>query len=127
MRNLFLLTAAGAALAWGAQAQAPKTTPDPSPPASPSADPPASSATGAGANTAAAAADLAAVLSVKDSSGAQIGQIADLKADASGKRVATIKMGASTFAVDADRLAVENGSATINATQSQLQSMLKKK
>jgi uncharacterized protein YrrD len=66
-------------------------------------------------------------LPVKDKTGATIGQVADVKADASGKQVATIKMGADTFAVDTSALAVDNGAAMINATQAELKAMLPKK
>jgi hypothetical protein len=64
---------------------------------------------------------------VKDKTGANIGQVTDVKADASGKQVATIKMGADTFAVDTAALAVDNGAAMINATQAELKAMLPKK
>jgi hypothetical protein len=40
--------------------------------------------------------------------------------------VATIKMGADTFAVDGSNLAVQDGAAVVNATQAELQSMIKK-
>jgi uncharacterized Zn-binding protein involved in type VI secretion len=63
---------------------------------------------------------------VKDNTGATIGQITQLKPDASGKQVATIKMGSDTFAVDGANLAVQDGAATINATQAELQGMIKK-
>jgi hypothetical protein len=66
-------------------------------------------------------------LPVKDKTGASIGQVTEVKADASGKQVATIRMGADTFAVDTSALAVDNGTATINATQSELKAMLPKK
>jgi len=122
MWNLFLSTAASVALAWSAHAPPATPNADPStPPAATSAAP-----TGVGVNAAASAADLSVGLSVKDSAGVAIGQITDLKTDAAGKRVATIKMGASSFKVEADRLAVENGAATVNATEAQLRDMLKK-
>jgi hypothetical protein len=63
-------------------------------------------------------------LPVTDKTGAKIGSVADVKTDASGKKVATIKMGADTFAVDTSALAVENGSAKINASQAEIRSML---
>jgi hypothetical protein len=66
-------------------------------------------------------------LPVKDKTGASIGQVTEVKADASGKQVATIRMGADTFAVDTSALAVDNGAAMINATQAELKSMLPKK
>jgi hypothetical protein len=66
-------------------------------------------------------------LPVKDKTGANIGQVTEVKADASGKQVATIRMGADTFAVDTSALAVDNGAAMINATQAELKAMLPKK
>jgi hypothetical protein len=65
-------------------------------------------------------------MSVKDNSGAIIGEITGLKADPSGKQVATIKMGSDAFSVETDRLAVKDGSAMINASQAELKAMLKK-
>jgi hypothetical protein len=101
-----------------------------SPPASTApadtAAPPATASTGAAADTSAATAALAVGLTVKDNTGAAIGQITQLKPDASGKQVATIKMGADTFAVDGANLAVRDGAAVVNATQAELQSMIKK-
>jgi hypothetical protein len=73
-----------------------------------------------------AAASLAAGLPVKDKTGMTIGSVTDVKTDASGKKVAMIKMGADNFAVDASALAVENGAATINATRSEISTMLGK-
>jgi hypothetical protein len=52
--------------------------------------------------------------------------ITQLKPDAAGKQVATIKMGQDTFAVDGANLAVKDGAAVVNATQAELQSMIKK-
>ena len=65
-------------------------------------------------------------LSVKDNTGATIGQITQVKPDASGKQTATIKMGADSFAVDTSALVVQNGAAVINSTQAELQGMIKK-
>jgi ABC-type oligopeptide transport system substrate-binding subunit len=90
------------------------------------ATPPATANTGAAADTSAATAALAVGLTVKDNTGHAIGQITQLKPDASGKQVATIKMGADTFAVDGANLAVQDGAAVVNATQAELQSMIKK-
>lgn len=84
------------------------------------ADAAAPSAGAAGAN-----ASVTAGMTVKDKTGASIGQVADVKTDG-GKTMATIKMGADTFAVDAANLGVADGSATINATQAEIQQMLKK-
>ena len=96
--------------------------------------PPASQApsasTGAAANTNATAAaptvPVTAGLTVKDNTGAAIGQVADVKTDASGKSMATIKMGTKSFQVPASNLAVENGAATINLTKAQIDAQLPK-
>jgi hypothetical protein len=61
-------------------------------------------------------------MSVKDNTGALIGEVTDLKGG-----VATIKMGSDTFTVDSSKLAVQGGAATINATQAELKKMLPKK
>jgi hypothetical protein len=87
----------------------------------------ASAATAPATGAVAGAAAITAGLPVKDKTGAAIGQVTDVKADASGKQVATIKMGADTFAVDTSSLAVDNGAATINATQAEIKAMLPKK
>jgi hypothetical protein len=84
---------------------------------------------GAGASTSNAPATGAAVtagLPVKDKNGATIGSVADVKTDTSGKKVATIKMGAESFAVDTSALAVDNGAAVINATQAEIKQMMPK-
>ena len=81
----------------------------------------ASAATNSSAN-----APIASGLSVKDNTGATIGQITQVKPDASGKQTATIKMGADSFAVDTSALVVQNGAAVINSTQAELQGMIKK-
>jgi hypothetical protein len=75
---------------------------------------------------AAATSEVAAGQSVKDNTGAVIGQVSEVKPDASGKATATIKMGADVFAVDTAALAVQDGAAVINATQAEIQAMLKK-
>lgn len=116
------LTTALPAFAQTMGAAGPKTATPPADTAP--ATPPAS--TGAATDTSATAAALAVGLSVKDNTGATIGQITQLKPDASGKQVATIKMGSDTFAVDGANLAVQDGAATINATQAELQGMIKK-
>ncbi|HEX5378898.1 MAG TPA: hypothetical protein VFW47_10005 [Phenylobacterium sp.] len=97
----------------------------------PSAETPAAATspaatTGAKADASATAATLAVGLSVKDNTGATIGSITQIKPDTTGKQVATIKMGTETFAVDGANLAVQDGSAVINATQAELQGMIKK-
>jgi hypothetical protein len=87
-------------------------------------------ATGAAANTnataAAPTAPVTAGLTVKDNTGAEIGQVSDVKADASGKSMATIKMGTKSFQVPAANLAVDNGAATINLTKAQIDAQLPK-
>lgn len=84
------------------------------------------SAASAGADASATASTLAVGATVKDNTGASIGTVTDVKPDATGKQVATIKMGADTFAVETDKLAIADGTATINATQAELKAMLKK-
>jgi hypothetical protein len=66
-------------------------------------------------------------MAVKDNTGATIGSVADVKTGADGKKTATIKMGADTFAVDTSSLAVASGAATVNASQAEIKDMLKKK
>lgn len=113
----FLPFLAAMAIAAPAAAQSP----------APSGEKPADAAASAPAAEASAASSLSAGLAVKDKTGATIGQVADVKADASGKTMATIKMGADTFAVDAASLAVDDGAAVINATQAEIKDMMKKK
>jgi hypothetical protein len=82
-----------------------------------------------GAPSATPAAPAAAVvtgMTVKDNTGAAIGQISELKPDASGAQMATIKMGTDTFTVAAAALGVQNGAAVINLTQAQLQAQIHK-
>jgi hypothetical protein len=79
-----------------------------------------------GADASATAATLAVGATVKDKTGASIGQVTAVKPDPGGKQVATIKMGTDTFAVETDKLAIADGSATINATQAELKAMLAK-
>lgn len=96
-------------------AQAPAPT-QPSPPS-------ATAATGADTSAkAAGGASLMTGMSVKDNTGALIGEVSGLKGG-----VATIKMGSDTFTVDGDKLGVANGVATINASQAELRKMLPKK
>lgn len=73
---------------------------------------------------AAAPAPVAAGQDVKDSTGAVIGSVAEVKADASGKTLATIKMDDKTFAVDVAMLAVRDGAVLINASKTELEGML---
>jgi hypothetical protein len=86
---------------------------------------------GAGASSssapaASASAPVTTGLPVKDKNGTTIGSVADVKTDPSGKKVATIKMGADSFAVDTSALAVDNGAAVINATQAEIKNMMPK-
>lgn len=141
--NQSLALAAAAALilsAAPAMAQTAKTPADPASPPTTSAtekppvpadqpaDTSASTSTGAAASASAAGADVSVKtgMSVKDNTGATIGQISDVKAGADGKTTATIKMGADSFAVDVASLAVADGAATVNATHADIKKMLKK-
>jgi hypothetical protein len=118
----YLAIAATLALAGPALAQAPSSGPAKAPPTSdPSASPPAAAGTDAAANVGAST-SLTTGMSVKDNTGALIGEVTDLKGG-----VATIKMGSDTFTVDSSKLAVQGGAATINATQAELKKMLPKK
>jgi hypothetical protein len=81
--------------------------------------------TGAAIDTSANA-PITSGLSVKDNTGATIGQITQLKPEAGGKQTATIKMGADSFAVDTSALVVQNGVAVINSSQAELKGMIKK-
>lgn len=63
---------------------------------------------------------------VKDSTGATIGSIAEVTAGPGGQQVAVIKMGADSFTVETAKLQVVAGAATVNATQAQIQAMMKK-
>ena len=83
-------------------------------------------ATGASTDASASVPIPTSGLSVKDNTGATIGQITQVKPDGSGKQTATIKMGLDSFAVDTAALVVQNGSAVINSTQAELQGMIKK-
>jgi hypothetical protein len=86
---------------------------------------PSSASTPSGTNAAAnagASAEVASGMSVKDNTGAVIGQVTAVKGD-----MATIKMGADTFTVDTSKLGVQGGAATINASQAELKKMLPKK
>lgn len=129
MRQVLSAAAVVAALGLAAPAFAQTTTSsDAAPAAEASADAKAGASADAAAPSAASAganASVTAGMTVKDKTGASIGQVADVKTDA-GKTMATIKMGSDTFAVDATNLGVADGSATINATQAEIQQMLKK-
>jgi hypothetical protein len=133
MRSILTFGAAALALSLAAPAFAQGTATDEPSTSSSTADPAAgasssstSATSAAGSDASATAATLAVGASVKDKTGATIGSVTEVKPDATGKQVATIKMGADTFAVETDKLAVADGSATINATQAELKAMLKK-
>jgi hypothetical protein len=110
---------------------APPTSAPASPPADESSPPsdaqaPSTSASPApGADAGATVPDTAG-LPVKDNTGATIGKVMQVRPDAGGKQTAVIAMGADTFAVDTAALAVQNGSAVINASQADIQGMIKK-
>ena len=116
MRSYLILGATALALCVALPAAAQTT-------AASGAMPSSQPATGTAADT---SATIAAGLAVKDNTGATIGEITQVKPDASGKQTATIKMGAESFAVDASALVVQNGAAVINSTQAELQGMIKK-
>ena len=103
-------------------------------PATPAAPPPATAAPaqpapagpGAAPGAASAAGKVAVGMSVKDKAGVALGEVTELKADSSGKQIATIKMGADTFSVEADKIGVQSGAGMINLTQAEIQAMIKK-
>jgi len=89
----------------------------------PATGPDTTANTGTAANTNATV--LSTGLTVKDNTGAAIGQITDMTADTSGAgSLVTIAMGADKFRVPSDKLAVQNGAAMINLTQAQIQDEL---
>ena len=103
-------------------ASQPSATDQTPPPAAGSAAPSAS--TGSNAN-ASVPAQLSAGLTVKDNTGASIGQVASIDTDSkTGEKMATIKMGKDSFRLPADRLAVADGAATVNLSQAQIQAQL---
>jgi hypothetical protein len=67
---------------------------------------------------------LAPGLPVKDKTGATIGSVEDVNTDSQGNQIASIRMGADQFAVDASALAVDNGAAVINATRDEIEAKL---
>ena len=115
MRSILTFGAAAFALAIAAPALAQTTAP-----AAPVQDP----ATAAAPAPAAAAAPVTAGQPVKDNSGAVIGSVAEVKPDATGKTMATIKMDDKTFAVDVANLAVRDGATLINASKAEIEGML---
>jgi hypothetical protein len=114
MRSFLTLGAAALALAVAAPALAQT--------AAPAQDPAA--ATAPAPAPAAAAAPVTAGQPVKDNTGAVIGSVAEVKPDATGKSMATIKMDDKTFAVDVANLAVRDGATLINASKAEIEGML---
>ncbi|MDR6529673.1 hypothetical protein J2800_000388 [Caulobacter rhizosphaerae] len=128
MRSFLTLGAAAVALAIAAPALAQTTTPT-APAQDPAAAAPAQDSTTAPTGTSAptsatATAPVTAGQPVKDNSGAVIGSVAEVKPDATGKSMATIKMDDKTFAVDVANLAVRDGATLINASKAEIEGML---
>lgn len=119
MRSFLTLGAATIALAIAAPALAQTTAP--AAPAASTQDPAAAATTPA---PTAAPAPVTAGQQVKDNSGAVIGSVAEVKPDATGKSMATIKMDDKTFAVDVANLAVRDGATLINASKAEIEGML---
>ena len=115
MRSFLTLGAATIALAIAAPALAQTTAP-----AAPTQDP----ATAAAPAPTTAAAPVTAGQPVKDNTGAVIGSVAEVKPDAAGKPMATIKMDDKTFAVAVNNLAVRDGATLINASKAEIEGML---
>ena len=125
MRKLLASTACAALFTLAAPAlAAPPEATGAVNPAPTTAAPSAPAASGVDAS---ATASVTSGMSVKDNTGAIIGEVTAVKPDASGQNLATIKMGADVFTVETNKLALAGGSATINATQAELKSMLPKK
>src|SRR5579871_6817182 len=125
MKSLSPAALAAASLVFAGPALA--ATPPPAGGA-PTTTPPADSTAGAPSATAAGVnASVTVGMPVKDNTGAQIGQVSAVGPDSSGKTMATVKMGAQVFSVDASVLAVAGGAATINATKAQIEAQLPKK
>jgi len=118
MRSILTLGAAALALAVAAPALAQTAAPAQDPAAA------AAPAPAAAAAAPATAAPVAAGQPVKDNTGAVIGSVAEVKPDATGKSMATIKMDDKTFAVDVKNLAVQDGATLINASKAEIQGML---
>ncbi len=110
MRSILTFGAAALALAVAVPALAQTTAP--------AQDPAASAA------PARAAAPVTVGQPVKDNTGAVIGSVAEVKPDAAGKPMATIKMDDKTFAVDVAMLAVRDGATLINASKAEIEGML---
>jgi hypothetical protein len=126
------LLASSAALAQSSAAPvqtAPGATssqPPASAPAASSQAPTASTGAAANANaTTSSTAQLTPGLTVKDRTGAAIGQIADISTDTkTGQQLATIQMGSESFRLPTDRLGVFNGAANVNLTQADIEAQL---
>jgi hypothetical protein len=121
MRSFLTLGAATIALAIAAPALAQTTAP-----AAPAQDPAAAAAPAPAAEAApaAAATPVTAGQPVKDNTGVVIGSVAEVKPDATGKSMATIKMDDKTFAVAVNNLAVRDGATLINASKAEIEGML---
>lgn len=87
--------------------------------------PSAESRSSAASTMAPSATTLAVGQTVKDKTGAVIGEISELKPGPSGQ-AATVKMGDQSFVIGADSLVVQDGAAVINATQAELREMIAK-
>jgi hypothetical protein len=125
------LAVAGPALAQTAGATMPAPAGVSATPPAAAASPGMSASPGASASTEAAApaaptaaASVTSGMTVKDKTGAPIGQVAEVKAGADGQPVATIKMDDKTFAVATASLGVSGGAATINATKAEVAAMM---
>lgn len=105
----------------------PSTGATPATPPSTSSDEDTSSTGAASASASGTNVSVTSGMSVKDNTGATIGSITDVRTDSAGRKTATIKMGADTFAVDTNVLAISGGAATVNASQAEIKTMLKKK
>ena len=116
MRKLMICTLSMAGMAWSAAALAQTGKTAVNPPA----------ATGATSDTTTTSGGLKAGLSVKDSAGVAVGTLSELKTDASGKRWATIRVGADDVSVEADKVKAKDGAATVDMTQAQLKGLVKK-
>ena len=116
MRLVHPFVAALLAIPTIAMAQAPGSSQESAtPPAAPSAE----------AAATPAVATVTAGMPVVDKDGKPIGKVAKIETDASGKAMATIKMGADSFAVNTSALAMDNGAAKLNFTKAQLSAHLK--
>ena len=115
-KYLVCMTAAATlALGGGAFAQTTAPTAD----QTPAAASPSTSPSGATAK-------VTVGLPVKDKTGATIGTVTDVKPDATGNQMATVKMGTDSFTVAAANLGVQDGAATVNASRAEIMDMMKK-